>query len=85
MKPLYSKLFSELHTIAKADQVRQPILDICIYAFQTCSIILLMRGSIQTKITFDNSYVFCAYCIYIHYIFKAYLLKLDTCNVLYRK
>ena len=30
-----------------------------------------MRGSTQTKTTFDNIYVFCASYIYIHFIFKA--------------
>ena len=45
--------------------------------------ILPMRGPIKTKTTFDTIHVVCASCIYSHVIFKVYVLKLDTCNVLY--
>ena len=38
-------------------------------------VIFLMRGSAQTKTTFGNIYVFCASCIYIHFIFKHRIFK----------
>ena len=41
-----------------------------------------MFGSIK-KTNFDNIYVFCASCIYIHFDFKAYVFKPDTCYVVY--